>query len=102
MIGDTSRALQDCNNALRLHPAYGDALDSRGLIYLKQCRNADALADYASAVSYNPRKASSIFGRGIAKMRTGDRSGGDEDIVTAKGIIGGIAEEFRGYGITPN
>ena len=100
MLGDMSKALQDCNSALRLRPAYGDALDSRGLINLKQCKNADALSDYDSAVKYNPRQASSLFGRGIAKLRTGDRNGGNDDIVTAKGITSSIAEEFRGYGIT--
>jgi hypothetical protein len=99
ILGDTSKALEDCNNALMFHPDYGDAFDSRGLIYLKQCRNADALADYDSALKYNPQQASSLFGRGIAKLRTGDRNGGDNDIVTAKSIMASIAEEFRGYGI---
>jgi regulator of sirC expression with transglutaminase-like and TPR domain len=100
ILGDTSQALHDCNNALMIHPDYGDALDSRGLIYLKQCRNADALADYDTALRYNPQRASSLFGRGIAKLRTGDRGGGENDIVMAKGIMATIAEEFRGYGIT--
>jgi hypothetical protein len=100
ILGDTSNALKDCNNALMLHADYGDAFDSRGLIYLKLCRNADALADYDSALRYNPQRASSLFGRGIAKLRTDDRAGGDNDIVTAKGITPTIAEEFRGYGIT--
>jgi Caspase domain/Tetratricopeptide repeat len=101
MLGDTSKALQDCNSALRLRPAYGDALDSRGLINLKLCKSADALADYDSAVRYNPRQASSLFGRGVAKLRTGDRNGGNDDIVAAKGITSSIAEEFKGYGVTP-
>ena len=101
ILGETSQALDDCNNTLLIHPDYGDALDSRGLIYLKQCRNADALADYDSALRYNPERASSLFGRGIAKLRTGDRAGGDNDIVTAKGIMATVAEEFRAYGLTP-
>jgi hypothetical protein len=100
MLGDTSKALEDCNKALMLHPDYGDAFDSRGLIHLKQCSNADALSDYDSALKYNPQQASSFFGRGIAKLRTGDHTGGEDDIVTAKGIMRSIAEEFRGYGIT--
>jgi len=99
MLGDMANALQDCSSALRLRPAYGDALDSRGLIHLKRCENAEALADYESAVRYNPRQASSLFGRGIAKLRTGDRTGSN-DIVAAKAINAGIAEEFREYGVT--
>jgi tetratricopeptide (TPR) repeat protein len=100
ILGDTSQALDDCNKALNIHRDYGDALDSRGLIYLKQCRNAEALADYNSALGFNAQRASSLFGRGIAKLRTGDPTGGDNDIVAAKGIMPNIAEEFRGYGIT--
>ncbi len=100
MLGDTSRALQDCDSALKLRPAYGDALDSRGLINLKLCKNAEALADYESAVKYNPRQASSLFGRGIAKLRSGNPTGGNDDIVAAKGITPSIAEEFKGYGVT--
>jgi hypothetical protein len=100
MLGDNSRALADCNNALKLRPAYGDALDSRGLINLKLCKNAEALSDYESAVRYNPRQASSLFGRGIAKLRSGNSTGGNDDIVAAKSILPSIAEEFRDYGIT--
>jgi Caspase domain len=99
MLGDTARALQDCDTALRLRSAYGDALDSRGLIHLKRCENAEALSDYESAMRYNPAQASVRFGLGIAKLRTGDRSG-NEDIVAAKAIKTDIAQEFRGYGIT--
>jgi hypothetical protein len=103
ILGGTTNltnALSDCNSALNLHPGYGDAFDSRGLIYPKLCRNAEALTDYDSAVKANPQQASALFGRGIAKLRTGDRIGGENDIVTAKGIVATIAEEFRGYGIT--
>ena len=65
---------------------------SRTLIYLKLCRNAEALTDYDSAVKANPQQASALFGRGIAKLRTGDRIGGENDIVTAKGILATIPD----------
>ena len=100
MLGDTTKALQDCNEALKLRPAYGDALDSRGLINLKLCHNTEALSDYDSAVRYNPRQASSLFGRGVAKLRTGNTAGGNDDIVSAKAIAPSIAEEFKEYGVT--
>jgi hypothetical protein len=103
ILGDTFQALEqaldDCNKALIIHRDFGDALDSRGLLHLKQCKNADALADYDSALRYNHQQASSFFGRGIAKLRTGDRTGGDNDIVMAKDADPNIAEEFRRYGI---
>jgi tetratricopeptide (TPR) repeat protein len=37
MLGDKTAALQDCNGALRIRREYGDALDSRGLIFLQLC-----------------------------------------------------------------
>ena len=84
-----------------LTPAYGDVLDNRGLIYLKQCRPAEALSDYEAAAKLNPSRPSSLFGRGIAKLRTGDRDAGNRDISFAKAINPNVANEFKSYGITP-
>ena len=38
--------------------------------------------------------------RGIAKLRTGNSNGGNDDIVAAKSITPSIAEEFKDYGVT--
>ena len=51
--------------------------------------------------SGDPRLAGSLYGRGIAKLRKGDRSGGTYDINAAKQIKADIAEEFARYGLKP-
>ena len=51
-------------------------------------------------MKYNPRQASSLFGRGVAKVRTGNAAGGNDDIVAAKAIRPSITEEFKEYGVT--
>ncbi len=60
-----------------------------------------ALADYETAFSLTklPDHADWLFGRGIAKLRKGDSTGGNADIEKAKTIKADIAEEYAKYGI---
>jgi hypothetical protein len=60
---------------------------------------SNAIADYDAALKIDPRHASSLYGRGIAKLRVGNAAGGNGDIAAAKGIHPGIADEFASYGI---
>jgi hypothetical protein len=48
----------------------------------------------------NPKLATSLYGRGIAKLRKGDRANANTDILTAKQIEPNVAEEFARYGLT--
>jgi hypothetical protein len=57
-----------------------------------------AIADYDAALQLSARKASSLYGRGIAKLRIGDASG-HNDIADAKAIDSRIADEFARYGV---
>jgi hypothetical protein len=43
--------------------------------------------------------ASSLYGRGLAKVKKGDGNGGNADIAAAKAIRSNIADEFASYGI---
>jgi Flp pilus assembly protein TadD len=58
-----------------------------------------AIADYDAALRLDPKHASALHGRGIAKLRSGDTDGGKKDVDAAKAIQPTIADEFRGYGI---
>ena len=53
------------------------------------------------ALGRNPKLASSLYGRGLAKLEKGDAAGGEADIAAAKAIQANIAEEFARYGVTP-
>jgi hypothetical protein len=43
--------------------------------------------------------ASALYGRGKAKIKKGDATGGNADIRTAKSIDSTIDQEFQGYGV---
>jgi len=98
---ELDEALKDCNDALRLRPDFVAALDSRAFLQLRRGRFRDALVDYDAALKGNPRDPYSLFGRGVAKMRTGDAQGAKADMAAAAAVQNGIAAEFLSYGITP-
>ena len=93
------QALPDCNEALRLRPGYGDALDGRGIIELKLKKAAAARADCDAALRSYTRDAQALYCRGLARHRLGDKQGGDADIAAAKTVNPAIAETFASYGL---
>jgi tetratricopeptide (TPR) repeat protein len=98
------QALNDCDEALRLRSNDPYLFDSRGFVYLKlgdfDKSNFDkSIADYDQSIFLGGERASSLYGRGIAKLRKGDAGGGDKDVMLAKKKKPHIAEEFRGYGV---
>jgi Flp pilus assembly protein TadD len=74
-------------------------LDSRGLANLKSGNVARALEDYDAALKMRPNSEFSLYGRGLAKLKTGDRDGADVDIKAAKAISANIEEVFKGYNV---
>jgi hypothetical protein len=42
-----------------------------------------------------------LYGRGIAKARKGDKTGGSADIAAAKAMKSDVETEFSRYGIRP-
>jgi tetratricopeptide (TPR) repeat protein len=96
-------ALQDCNEALALRPNHPHLLDSRAFAYLKQSKFVEASADYTAALNRKMPSvtASAYFGSGIAKLRLGDKAGGDADIAKAKQLEPKIADQYKLLGVTP-
>jgi tetratricopeptide (TPR) repeat protein len=92
--------LADCKEALELQPNDEDYLDSRGFTYLKLAQLDNAIADYTAALKLNPRKATSLYGRGIAELRKGDTAKGNDDVAAAKAIQADIAETIAALGVT--
>ena len=60
--------------------------DSRGLIHLKMGQFDTAIDDYNSALRSEPKLASALYGRGLAKLKNGDVAGSKADISAAKTI----------------
>jgi hypothetical protein len=55
--------------------------------------------DYDAAIKKDPKKASSLFGRGKARIKNGDTAGGNADLTAAKAVQPDIASEFEDYGV---
>ena len=46
-----------------------------------------------------PNFADSLYGRGLAKRKKGDATGGQADVAAAKALRPDVAEEFAKYGV---
>ncbi len=58
-----------------------------------------AIDDFSSALRIDPKLASALYGRGLAKLKNGDVAGSDADISAAKTIQAGIGDDFARYGV---
>lgn len=100
VVGDLQAALADCNEAMRLElNGVATTFDSRGVIYLKMGEWKLAVADFSSALRLDPKLASARYGRGLAKLKNGDLTGGKVDTAAAKAIEHDIDEKFSRYGL---
>ena len=99
IIGELEKALADCNKALQLQADSPEGRDSRGFLYLKLRQYGAAIADYDAALKLDPKKAVSLYGRGLAKHAKGDRTGGDADIAAAKALDASLPQLFREMGV---
>ncbi|MCP4615048.1 MAG: tetratricopeptide repeat protein [Bradyrhizobium sp.] len=99
VLGDLQPALEACNKALQSGINNAATYDSLGLIHLKMEQPGKAIDDYDAAVRLNPKLASALYGRGLARLKTGDKAGSDADIAAAKAIAAGVDDEFARYGV---
>ena len=58
-----------------------------------------AIDDYNSALRFDPKLASALYGRGYARLKNGDQAGSDSDSAAAKAIDAGIGDSFTRYGV---
>ncbi len=64
-------ALMDLNRAIALNPFFADALAYRGRLYLQAADPTAALADFAHALSLEPRSSLALFFKGVLRFRQG-------------------------------
>lgn len=95
---DLKQALTDSDQALKLLPLNIEVRDTRGFIYLKLGEPALALKEYDAALTIDPNRAVSLYGRGLARIRMGD-SAGKSDQQAALTINPEVANEFAVYGL---
>ncbi len=97
---DLSRALSDCETAVKLDPKSINARANRAFLYLRLARWKDAEADYTSVLNAQPSAAAWLVGRGFARLRLGSHAGGKADIARAGAIDRGALRKFSTYGFS--
>lgn len=95
------QALADCNAALKGRPSYGEALDSRGLVWLRLGRYDDSVSDYKAALRVSPKRAWSLYGLGLAQLRNGDSVAGNRSMQEALAVDSQAAANFKAIGLVP-
>jgi len=58
-----------------------------------------AIQDYSSALRIEPRLASALYGRGLARLKKGDAAGGNADVEAARKLQTKVADDFSQYGV---
>lgn len=98
---ELNEALRDCNLALKLEPENSMATEARALLKLRMGRWDEAIADYDDVLRWLQNTPSAYHGRGIAKLRKGDKAGGEKDIAAAKRYGFDTHAEFESMGFQP-
>ncbi|HEX4098652.1 MAG TPA: tetratricopeptide repeat protein, partial [Caulobacteraceae bacterium] len=94
-------ALADCDAALAMAPATPAHVDSRAFVMLRLGRLDEAIAGYTRAIHMAPRQAASLYGRGVAWSRKGDKAQAAADMAVAMRIDPDIRKRFADYGVQP-
>lgn len=108
ILGRLDDAIADCNRAIQLSPKFvnnmvasGDVptYDDRALAQLKAGRLDAALADYNQALELSAKNPEALYGRGLSKMKKGDKAGAKVDIAAAESADKKIAARFAKFGV---
>jgi tetratricopeptide (TPR) repeat protein len=97
-------ALADCSDSLARKDQpdqdpdrESDSLVARGLVYLIMHKYSESVADYEAALTYpklsDYHRTEALAGRGIAKLKTGDVTGGNADLDLAKRLDANVTED---------
>jgi tetratricopeptide (TPR) repeat protein len=97
---DLDAAMKDCDAALKLQPDYRAAFDSRALAEVRLGRFDEAIRDYDSAAQRGGA-AASLYGRGIAEARKGQKQKADADMARARELDKDVETTFARLGVTP-
>jgi tetratricopeptide (TPR) repeat protein/predicted aspartyl protease len=100
MNRDLDKAQGDCDQANKLKPYTSPFLDTRGLLRLRLGQLDGAIADFNESLKYQPKAAWSLYGRGVAELKKGDKAKADADMQAAAAIAPRLPDEARRLGFT--
>ncbi len=96
---DLQAALKDCTRSIELASQPAGPLDSRGMVYFRMGRLAEALADFEAALEASPGQAGSLFMRGVIRAQLGQKERARADIGGARRLSPGIDRQYGAWGI---
>lgn len=99
--GSMDEALVDLDTVVRLKADFAPAYFMRGAIAFRRNDFKLAEREFDDAVERLPTYYQAIYARGVAKSRSGDASGGEADMKTARGMSGRVAEDLALMDIRP-
>ena len=80
-------------------PNSPEVRDTRGFLFMKMADYPKAIVEYDSALKADPNHARSLYGRGLAKTKTGDQATGTVDMANAVKLDPTVAQEFAKFGL---
>jgi tetratricopeptide (TPR) repeat protein len=98
---ELDKSLADCNHALQINPASAADIEARGFVRFKRGEFAPAINDTAEALRRDPRRASALYVRGLAELRSNQTAAGQADIRAAQGIDSKVGDYYAKWGVRP-
>jgi len=97
--GDFDAALADCRKGIEQHPDDDYPQSRLAFLYFKMDKIDDSIATYDAALALPGLDAYSeaylLYGRGLAKLKKGDQTGGEADMAAAKALSRYVTVEFE-------
>lgn len=94
-------AKADLDQVMKLKPDFSPSYMMRGLVAYRSGEYADAVKFFDGAVKRVPTYYQALFGRGVAKKKNGDESGGEQDIADARGMSKNVDKDMQQLGLKP-
>jgi tetratricopeptide (TPR) repeat protein len=94
-------ALADLDTVVRLKPEFAAAYFMRGAIAFRRSDFKRAEKEFDAAAVKLPSYYQAIYARGAAKVRSGEKSAGEADMRTARGMSSHVEEDLALMGIRP-
>ena len=76
-------------------------VDSLAMVELQADNYGLAEALYAEALRGLPESSATLYGRGLARLRSGNKPGGEADLALARKLDPEIDARFARYGLRP-
>ncbi len=97
---ELAEALDDCTKSLQMNNSYA-TLETRALVHFRRGEMAEAIADANAALAITTVAYGARYIMGVAKLKSGDTTGGNADIATAKSLEPNVAKEYAPLGVAP-